>query len=54
MKMRVFIQPGQDFGVFVGGVVAHDKVKLLGLWGVAINRFEELQPLLMAMELIGH
>jgi hypothetical protein len=43
MKTRVFIQPGQDFGVFVGGVVVHDKVKLLGLWGVAINRFEELQ-----------
>jgi len=54
MKAWVLGQPSLDLWVLVGCVVIHDQVQFLGLWRLAINHLEKLQPLLMPMEWAGH
>jgi len=49
VEALVLLKPSLHFRVFVRGVIVHDQMQLKMLGRFAIDLFEKLQPLLMAV-----
>src|ERR1700704_1988347 len=49
MESRMAFEPRFDLGMLVGRVIVHDQMQVQRGRGLAINQFQKLDPLLMAV-----